>query len=176
MNQDTLNQTIKALNETIAKNRALLEQLTEMRSELVIEPTEHVKESLTQDINSLEPTEQETSVVKDFQLIENERCYGFQPLHIKNITVSQEYIDKFENPTPQDLFPDIVTADLETVKRKCRYIIDTFGREQHRQPLLDLVHYHAEEKSLTKATPEELQRIYDDVCHYEQKIGRDNHE
>ena len=78
--------------------------------------------------------------------------------------------------TPQELFPDIVTADLETVKRKCRYIIDTFGREQHRQPLLDLIKRQAEENSLTKATPMELQRIYDDVCKYEQNLGRDNHE
>ena len=144
MDQDILNQTIKAINETIAKNRALLEQLTSIRSELASEPAEQetseptIKESLTV----------ETSVVRDSQTA----------------------------ATPQELFPEIVTADLETVKRKCRYIIDTYGREQHRQPLLDLVKYHAKENSLTKATPMELQRIYDDVCKYDQNIGRDKHE
>ena len=115
-----------------------------------IAKSQYLLEKLTEMRSELvsEPAEQEKSVVRDSQT----------------------------TATPQELFPDIVTADLETVKRKCRYIIDTYGREQHRQPLLDLIHYHAEEKSLTKATPEELQRIYDDVCKYEQKIGRDNHE
>ena len=115
-----------------------------------IAKSQYLLEKLTEMRSELvsEPAEQEKSVVRDSQT----------------------------TATPQELFPDIVTADLETVKRKCRYIIDTYGREQHLQPLRDLIHYHAEENSLTKATPEELQRIYDDVCKYEQKIGRDNHE